>query len=178
VVADKEIMTAEIDQANEVGRVIRSSVWQVHEIFSELYEFFRLFHQGLGEANSNIYAVSSKGFLLPRDKATFRPADRFVKRDMGLLALIGSPQADQEDDDPEEIDEGDDDVADDSKAQVHIDPQFRFVGVRAVLIDPTEKQLDPSVVAAVVGSLSLTKKAGKGRSHVPQTAFDLRSNDL
>jgi len=171
-------VTQDLLPPDEISRRIRVGMWQIHDLFGELYGLFRLIHQALDESDAEIYPLASKGYLLPRDKKTSREADRYIKRDMGLLAAIGSDESDEtEDEEPDDIGEGDDDAGDDDKRVVKVTPDYRFLGIRAILIDPKNRELEPCIVAGVFSSLTLTRRAKTAASQA-EVIFDLKRSSL
>ena len=161
----------------EVGGRLTVGLLQVYDLFGELNDLFRLMHQTLKESDADIHPLSSKGFLLPKSRKT-KPADRFMKTDMGLLAEIGNDDADDEDEedgvDADEPDEEGAEAVEGYKTLIAITPERRFLGVRAILIDPKDGALEPTVVAGIFGSLTLTPRENGKVASTMQSRFDLR----
>lgn len=153
----------------------------VYDLFLEMNALFRLIHQGLEGAEAGIQVHSGKGYLLPRARQHVTVADRYVRSDMGLLAMFGGTVR-TETDEVDEEDDADDDAGDEEeevdRAVVAVSEDTRLLGVRAVLHDRSVRdptQFRPTVIAAVFDDVRRYKNS---QPAVTENAFSLKRANL
>ena len=139
---------------SETSERIVAGMGLVYDLFNEMNSFFRMLVEALQSSDLDLLLIKQK-FILPKTKKRrlLRPADDYVKRDMGFVAQIGA--AGDLDDEAIDVLENDDIEAD--KKGIQITPDSQFLAVRAILYDPEAAQSDsfePYVVGAILSSLN------------------------
>jgi hypothetical protein len=176
---DARMSADETIAPDEIARRITTGMGLVYDLFNEMNSFFRLLVQGLEAADAGIHPRGPKGFLLPKRRQRANPADRFVKTDMGLFAeiggVVGDDSSEEESDDLESESEEDEEPEMD-KASISITPESRFLGVRAILYEPSKSQSTPFTPVVVAALLtSATRARGKKQKFSkPETAFQVK----
>ncbi len=161
----------------EISRRIRLAMQQAHSVFEELNDLFRHISQALKESDADINPHGGKWFMLPKDRKAFRATDRYVKRDMGFVAEVGVIEPEEIDDEVDDADEGEDDAdAQDDKKTVEVTPDKQFIGIRAILLGTKDSELEPVLIAALFGQVTVTPR--RQGSQPPQLTFKLKRNAL
>lgn len=148
----------------EVGQRIVAGMLLVRDLFNELNTLFRLIVQGLNASAVEIRPFSAKGFVLPKTWRGAVAADRFLKTELGFVADVGTDsgeEADEPADDDGEIDEVE---SENDTVRIAITPDRQFLGVRAIVLDPSAangSNFSPCIVAAVFSNLTRTPTGKK-----------------
>jgi len=173
-------MSEEQLSSEEISRRITTGMGLVYDLFKEMHSLFRLIAQGLENSEADLQPKGPKGYILPRGKKGVTVADRFLKTDMGLLVAIGVSGGD---DSEEEVDEaedlGDQEVETDT-AKVAINSETQYLGIRAIIFDPTvadPAKFRPVLVAGLMGSLTKGQRGKKKKaasSKESESKFQIR----
>lgn len=163
-------MTSENLAPSEISRRIAAGMGLVYDLFQEVNSLLRLLAQGLESCDADIQPLTLRGIVLPKGKKNPSAIDKFLKLDMGLLAVVGAADSDEladvEDDSTDSDGDAEQEEASDKKL-IKINPETRFLGVRVILFDPFVKdraRFQPVLVAGLICSIHRPAKGSKQKS--------------
>ena len=151
---EEKMNTEEKLSHSEISERIVAGMGLVYDLFNEMNSFFRMLVEALQSSDLDLLLLNRR-YILPktRKRRLLRPADYYVKRDVGFIAQIGAGG----DLDDEVIDILEDEEIEVDKKGIKITPDSQFLAVRAILYDPEAAQTDsfePYVVGAILSSLN------------------------